>query len=334
MNCEDTKTAYWIIAVLGFVFVILGFASSKAVAVYIGQELHVGVTFQKTISGTLQEMGVKIDPSDRVVIKPAGFVVSNMDSTFRSGEKIEFEKANPVIIQFDGMRKQILCTRKNLRNAVSKIGIKLGPLDRVQVSEDPYRPGAMLTRVVRVEHKLVKRKERIPYEIDYVPNNQVHQGKVAVWKLGSGGEREDLYREIYEDGKLVTSTFISTRISHRPIHEEMAIGEAEMPGGAIEKILVEATAYSPTVAECDADPWTTATGMRSGYGIIAVDPTVIPYYTKVYVEGYGYAIAGDCGGAIKNNIIDVFFYKPEEAMRWGRRKVNLYVLEWPKRSQR
>jgi len=114
----------------------------------------------------------------------------------------------------------------------------------------------------------------------------------------------------------------------------MAIGEAEMPGGAIEKILVEATAYSPTVAECDADPWTTATGMRSGYGIIAVDPTVIPYYTKVYVEGYGYAIAGDCGGAIKNNIIDVFFYKPEEAMRWGRRKVNMYVLEWPKRSQR
>jgi len=51
----------------------------------------VGVTFQKTISGALQEIGVKIDPSDRVVIKTAGFVVSNMDTTFRSGEKIEFE---------------------------------------------------------------------------------------------------------------------------------------------------------------------------------------------------------------------------------------------------
>lgn len=63
-----------------------------------------------------------------------------------------------------------------------------------------------------------------------------------------------------------------------------------------------------------------------GYSTIAVDPRVIPLGSTVYVEGYGYAIAADTGGAIKGNIIDVFFTSESETQSWGRRSVKVYIL--------
>ena len=71
-------------------------------------------------------------------------------------------------------------------------------------------------------------------------------------------------------------------------------------------------------------------GLKAGPGIIAVDPRVIPMRTKVYVEGYGYAIAGDVGSAIKGNRIDVCFNTVREALNFGRRRVRIYILENPK----
>jgi len=336
MNCEEIPNKTIASYILGTLALGLMFSitfSSKAVAIFRGSDLDVAVTFQKTVEGFLYEQGLNLNTFDRVLVKPSGFVVEDLMQPVKSGMKLEFEKAEPISVLSDNVRRQIYATKKTLRKIVSRLGIKLSPLDRVQLSEDPLNPGKLMSRVVRVEHKYVKRQERIPYEIDYVPNNQVYQGKVVVWKLGSGGEREDTYREVYEDGKIVSSTFVSTRISHRPVHEEIAIGDSEVPGSALAVYNMDSTAYSPTVEECDGDPWTTATGMRSGYGIVAVDPTAIPYFTKMYIEGYGYAIAGDCGGAIKQNRIDVFFYKTDEAKRWGRKNVKVYILEWPDKNR-
>lgn len=59
--------------------------------------------------------------------------------------------------------------------------------------------------------------------------------------------------------------------------------------------------------------------------VIAVDPSVIPLGSKVYVEGYGFAIAADKGGAIKGNKIDLFFPKTEQANQWGRKTVKIKV---------
>ncbi|OAA83850.1 3D domain-containing protein [Clostridium ljungdahlii] len=64
----------------------------------------------------------------------------------------------------------------------------------------------------------------------------------------------------------------------------------------------------------------------NGYSTIAVDPRVIPLGTKVYVEGYGYAVACDIGGAIKGNIIDLFVNSETDAENWGRRSVTVYIL--------
>lgn len=94
------------------------------------------------------------------------------------------------------------------------------------------------------------------------------------------------------------------------------------------EMVVTATAYT---AYCDGCSGITYTGidLRSNPNqkVIAVDPNVIPLGTRVWVEGYGEAIAGDIGGAIKGNIIDVFLQHQQDALNWGRRTVTIKILE-------
>ena len=87
---------------------------------------------------------------------------------------------------------------------------------------------------------------------------------------------------------------------------------------------MEATAYLPTDG---SGAGITATGVRATYGIVAVDPRVIPLGTKVYIPGYGVALAADTGGAIKGYKIDLCMESYNECMRFGRRNVTVYVLE-------
>lgn len=89
---------------------------------------------------------------------------------------------------------------------------------------------------------------------------------------------------------------------------------------------MEATAYTGDT--------TTATGVTpvrnpNGVSTIAVDPSIIPLGSKVYIPGYGEAIAADTGGAIKGHRIDLFLNSENECENWGRQNVTLYVLAYP-----
>lgn len=90
------------------------------------------------------------------------------------------------------------------------------------------------------------------------------------------------------------------------------------------KLKMLATAYTASPEEGTADG-RTATGIKVRRGIVAVDPKVIPLGTKLYIEGYGEAVAADTGGAIKGNMIDLFMHSKQEALRWGRRWVVVTV---------
>ena len=70
-----------------------------------------------------------------------------------------------------------------------------------------------------------------------------------------------------------------------------------------------------------------ASGGRCVYGTCAVDPKRIPYGTDMWVEGYGYARANDCGSAIKNDHVDLWMHSYKESCQWGRRFVTVYVLD-------
>ncbi|WP_283163410.1 peptidoglycan-binding protein [Sporolactobacillus mangiferae] len=97
---------------------------------------------------------------------------------------------------------------------------------------------------------------------------------------------------------------------------------------AVREFYANSTAYT---ARCNGCSGTTATGINllknPDTKVIAVDPSVIPLGTKLYVEGYGYAVAGDTGGAIKGHKIDVFFNSNSDALQWGRRTVKVKIIE-------
>jgi 3D (Asp-Asp-Asp) domain-containing protein len=182
-------------------------------------------------------------------------------------------------------------------------------------------------RLVQVSERTVAVRERVPYDIRYVPEQSAARGQVVVWTSGTGGVRERVFRLLYEDGTLVSRVLVCDSLLGPPAGDALAVGKSVYRGGATNEFYMEATAYAPTVQETDGDPWMTASGMKSGHGVVAVDPKVIPLGSKLYVEGYGYAIAGDTGGAIKGKRIDVFFYSPDETARWGRRWVRVFLLK-------
>lgn len=71
---------------------------------------------------------------------------------------------------------------------------------------------------------------------------------------------------------------------------------------------------------------TTATGIPVAWGVIAVDPTVIPLGTRMFVPGYGEGVAADTGSAVKGLIIDLWFPTCAQAIQWGRRTVTITLL--------
>jgi len=123
---------------------------------------------------------------------------------------------------------------------------------------------------------------------------------------------------------------ISTEVAKKPSSEKPAskIVSRSAATNVVKEFTVTATAYT---AYCNGCSGITKTGINlrenSSLKVIAVDPNVIKLGTKVFVEGYGYAIAGDTGGAIKGNKIDVFIPTKTEAFKWGRKTVKISIIE-------
>jgi len=94
------------------------------------------------------------------------------------------------------------------------------------------------------------------------------------------------------------------------------------------------TAYDPGPISCGASAdGITAAGLKAGRGVVAVDPRVIELGSRLYIEGYGPAVAGDVGGAIKGRRIDLGHDTYEEALAFGRRMVRVHILSRPARPR-
>lgn len=89
-------------------------------------------------------------------------------------------------------------------------------------------------------------------------------------------------------------------------------------------VYVSATGYS---AYDPGNVPTTASGTLVHHGIIAVDPYFLPLGTRVFIPGYGEAVAEDTGWGIRGNLIDIAFDTHEEALEFGRQDLEIYVLE-------
>ena len=142
-------------------------------------------------------------------------------------------------------------------------------------------------------------------------------------------DREDEIKTLKQD--LNQSNQENERLNQDILEKDKIIKESESRIKELEKVKIismEATAYTDDIASQGKWIGQTATGMKPQVGVVAVDPKVIPLGTKLYVEGYGEAIAGDTGGAIKGKRIDLFMATRGQAMEYGRRKnVKVKILD-------
>ncbi|WP_406677436.1 3D domain-containing protein [Neomoorella carbonis] len=201
-------------------------------------------------------------------------------------------------------------------------GITLGPEDRVESnlgSNDPYQ----YVRVIRVENTVELSREPVPPPLVRRPERTLQPGQEKVVQEGRPGVRYYKYQVKKENGVEVERQLLDTWIEIQPQPRIVAYGSRAYPTAtaarAGDTLQVIATAYTHTGNR-------TATGIWPYRGIVAVDPRVIPLGTRLYVEGYGYAVAQDTGGLIKGNRIDVFLDSEAEAIQWGRRQVTVRIL--------
>ena len=155
-------------------------------------------------------------------------------------------------------------------------------------------------------------------------------------------EKEEVVVEpTKEEPKAEADTTLMPIITGQKTVKYRDLAENNPPEEYVNKIEVTATAYCLCKKCCGKTPdnpnyGCTHSGLKivpgSGMKVIAVDPKIIPLNSKVYVEGlngawdYGHAVAADTGSAIKELKIDLYMDTHTEALEWGRRKVNVYVL--------
>jgi 3D (Asp-Asp-Asp) domain-containing protein len=162
----------------------------------------------------------------------------------------------------------------------------------------------------------------------------IHPGEELIILNGSASiamESEILAdNEIILDKKSAAPNEVQAVETAEPINQEEPIAEEPVQVESPEEtkeITVTATAYT---ASCEGCSGITATGVNikdnPDKKVISVDPSVIPLGSEVYVEGYGYAVAADTGGAIKGNKIDVFIPDKQDAINWGKQQVEVKVL--------
>lgn len=179
--------------------------------------------------------------------------------------------------------------------------------------------------------KLQEETEVISKKTIYQDDPETEAGEEKVLAEGSDGKRVKIIKITFaKDGEEYNREIISTETilakDKKILRGTKIVWKTlQTPEGEIKywkKMRVYATHYDQHCPGCNE--WT-AIGMRAGKGVIAVDPKVIPMRGKVYIPGYGLAVAGDTGGAIKGNIIDLGFDDARTA-GWSAKFVDIYLL--------
>lgn len=185
--------------------------------------------------------------------------------------------------------------------------------------------------------------ESIEYETKIVYNENVYEGTKNVVQEGLEGTKKYVYKRLYEDTTLLSREL--DRIEYtEPVEEIIEVGTkkreiATSRGGFrySKELIMTATAYDlsyESTGKNPGDPYygITASGTKARPGVVAVDPSVIPLGTKLYIAStdgspdYGFATAEDTGGAIKGNRIDLFMEDNEDCYNFGIRPVKVYIL--------
>ena len=286
-------------------------------------------TTEKIVKNILEEANIEVAEHD--------LVSQSLNTEVGADNKIDIQKAFQLTL-VDGLEeRQVWSTSTTVANFLKQQEIYLGEFDRVSKEmESVITPNEKIA-VVRVEKVTDVVEESIAFAVEKKNDSSILKGNEKVITAGQNGKVERSYEVVKENGQEISRILAGEKVVAEPVNKVVAVGtkvvtaavsrdNSSAPSGGTE-FYVTATAYTPYCAGCSG---VTATGIdvkaNPSMKLIAVDPSIIPLGTKVWVEGYGYAIAGDTGGSIKGNKIDVLFATKAEAYSWGRKKVRIKVL--------
>lgn len=263
---------------------------------------------------------------------------------------INIKRAVPVNVAVDGKKLKINTAEDSVSDMLKAEGIVLNDKDKISPAKSDGIEKGMDIKIVRVVEKTVVSAEAIPYTTTNKLDDDIEQGVTKTVQNGQDGEKEISTKVVYEDGVEVSRSKVGETVKKTPVNKIIAIGTlawftASRGGGSrklyyTRQLHMRATAYTSNYSCTGKNPGDygfgiTVTGAAasrasntlSGWSTVAVDPSVIPLGSKLYVEGYGLAIAEDVGGGVRGNSIDLYFNNNSDINSWGMKYVNVYVLK-------
>lgn len=310
----------------------------KTVTITVDGKTQNLVTYKSKIGDLLKDINITLAEGDKAI--------PSLESKITKGGTIEVKRAVSLSFIADGKTLQVKSAEDSIKNLLESEDMQgllktenisaLREMDKITPSLDEKLSENLKVEITRIDTKVETTVQPINFsEVTEKDNNKTLEYK-AVTQKGEIGQKEVSTMISFENGKQVASKIVSEKILKNPITQILVVGTKGIfsPSRGInvtysKHIAMQSTAYSKYENNMSSR---TATGVNvkrdpSGYSTIAVDPRVIPLGTKLYINGYGYAIAADVGSAIKGNRIDVYFDSLQSCLSWGSRGVDVYIID-------
>lgn len=337
---------------------------TRLVTVVDGENTVTMMTMQTNNDQILKQAGVTMKQNDRVIETAAeGNVLT-----------LEVNRAIEVSVEADGQTKEVVLYEGSVADALAAAGVAAGDQDVCSTSLDCALIDGMSISLDRVEYRDVTDVEKIDYEEERKEDKTILKGKTKIYQYGMQGERTIVTREKLVNGVVVSTEVISDEVTKQPLNKIVLVGTkvvaqtltvkkqtstatntATVGGGAIPSSASWRAKVNSngTLIDHEGNPVSyqgvmngratayyapagagTSTGRKAQYGVVAVNPKVIPYGTKLYIcsaDGsvvYGYAIAGDTGGTLMSGsvLVDLYYNNYSQCCWFGSKRMNVYIL--------
>jgi uncharacterized protein YabE (DUF348 family) len=284
-----------------------------------------------TVGEALSEAGMTLAALDSVA--PPREAALSPDLT------IVISRAAPYRITADGQTVEAHSGSTVVAQVLADNGIALGPLDYTRPPLDATVAPGDAIEVVRVVELIETEDVAIGFETVYEAAADMEIDTIMEASAGRPGVLQRRTRVRLENGVEVSRAPDGEVVTVAPQNHVIRYGTQivvrviDTPEGPAEywrKVTMRVTSYTAaTSGKAPGDPGygITASGVQAGFGVVAVDPTVVPFKSYVFVPGYGVAFAGDTGGGIKGRFIDLGY--DEGALKSWRGTVDVYYLGQP-----
>lgn len=268
------------------------------------------VTFKSarpTVAMALRDAGIRLGPADEVY--PA------LTAPLVAGQEITVKHASALTIRTGESSRVVYTHQKLLKDALAEAGLSLGAEDRVEPGIESEVRNGMTARLVRVAGRSLTEREKVARKTVFQPDENL-QGTQTRIVQGRDGIHVREFRLVIEDGveterKLISESFDPEPVDSVIYYAASSVRATGLRPDNIQVIKIErmyATWYNAASSgrpNTDPNYGITASGVPVTKGIVAVDPNVVPLGTRLYIPGYGFAVAGDTGGGVVGNMIDL-----------------------------